>query len=214
MQKWTEEVLEPNKTFQNLWQGQKAVLTIVEFDFFDIFYSKFQLVSTFSICTRFCIENWLFCCDVSCKWVTCRSGCKRFWKSALHMWNDQGEWVTCRQNWFWVTAKKRWHILCFTLFRSFKEVHVSRQPIADVANSKRHQRLDQILIIFTHTIQEISKVVCKKTISETRAFITSLSCMKRAHYSKRMLRKQDCVKFCERIAWQSFLKTTLLISPM
>ena len=25
-----------------LWQGQKAVLTIVEFEFVDIFYSKFQ----------------------------------------------------------------------------------------------------------------------------------------------------------------------------
>ena len=70
---------------QKLWQGQKAVLTIVEFEFFDIFYSKFQLVSTFSIWSKFCVENWLFCCDVSCKWVTCRSGCKRFWKSALHI---------------------------------------------------------------------------------------------------------------------------------
>ena len=47
-------------------------------------------------------------------------------------------------------------------------------PIANVANSKRHQRLDEILIIFTRTIQEISKVVWKKTMSETRAFITSL----------------------------------------
>ena len=27
--------------------------------------------------------------------------------------------------------------------------------------------------------------------------------MKRVHYSKRMLRKQDWVKFCGRIAWQS-----------
>ena len=35
--------------------------------------------------------------------------------------------------------------------------------IADVANSKCHQRPDEILIIFTRTIQEISKVVCKKT---------------------------------------------------
>ena len=34
---------------------------------------------------------------------------------------------------------------------------------ADVANSKCYQRLDEILIIFTLTIQEISKVVCKKT---------------------------------------------------
>ena len=30
--------------------------------------------------------------------------------------------------------------------------------------------------------------------------------MKRAHYSKRMLRKQDCVKFRGRIAWQSFFE--------
>ena len=42
---------------QILWQGQKAVLTIVEFEFFDIFYSEFQLVSTFSICSKFCVEN-------------------------------------------------------------------------------------------------------------------------------------------------------------
>ena len=71
---------------QILWQGPKAVLTIVEFDFFDIFYFKYQLVSTFSICSNFCVENWLLCCDLSCKWVTCRSGCKRFWKSALQVW--------------------------------------------------------------------------------------------------------------------------------
>ena len=76
--------------------------------------------------------------------------------------------------------------------------------IANAANSKRHQQLDEILIIFTRTIQEISKVVCKKTVSETRTLITSLCCMKRSHYSKRMLRKQDCVKFHGRIAWQSF----------
>ena len=54
--------------------GQKEVLTIVEFKFFDIFYFKFQLVSTFSSCSKFCVENWLLCCDLSCKWVTCRSG--------------------------------------------------------------------------------------------------------------------------------------------
>ena len=48
MQEWTEAVWEPNKTFiplfffihvQILWQGQKAVLTIVESKFFAIFYS-------------------------------------------------------------------------------------------------------------------------------------------------------------------------------
>ena len=67
---------------QILRQGQKAVLAIVELEFFDIFYSQFQLVSTFSICSQFCVENWLLCCDVICKWVTRRSGCKRFWDSA------------------------------------------------------------------------------------------------------------------------------------
>ena len=70
---------------QILCQGQKAILTIVEFEFFDIFYSKFQLVSTFSICSQFCVENWLLCCDLSCKWVTCSSGCRRVWKQALHI---------------------------------------------------------------------------------------------------------------------------------
>ena len=46
--------------------------------------------------------------------------------------------------------------------------------IADVANSKCHQWLDEILIIFTRTLQKIRKVVCKKTMSDTHAFITSL----------------------------------------
>ena len=63
---------------QILSQGQKAVVAMVEYEFFDIFYSKFQLVSTFSICSKFRVENWLLCCDLICKWVTCRSGCKRF----------------------------------------------------------------------------------------------------------------------------------------
>ena len=86
---------------QILWQGQKAVLTIVKFEFFGIFYSKFQLASTFSICSKFCVKNWLLCCDLICKWVTCRSGCKRFWKSALHLWTNKcclcllkGHWTT------------------------------------------------------------------------------------------------------------------------
>ena len=77
---------------QILWQGQKAILTIVEFEFFDIFYSKIQLVSTFSVYSQCCVENWLFCCDLSCKWVTCRSGCKRFWKQALHICS----WSICQ----------------------------------------------------------------------------------------------------------------------
>ena len=45
---------------QILWQGQKAVLTIVEFEFFDIFCSKFQLVSTFSICSKFVLKIGFF----------------------------------------------------------------------------------------------------------------------------------------------------------
>ena len=58
MQKWTEEVFESDKTFiplffymyvYILWQSQKAVLAIVEFEFVDIFYSKFQLISTFAV---------------------------------------------------------------------------------------------------------------------------------------------------------------------
>ena len=43
-----------------LLQGQKAVLTSVEFDFFDIVYSKLQLVSTFSIYSKFCVEIGFF----------------------------------------------------------------------------------------------------------------------------------------------------------
>ena len=90
---WTEEVLEPIKTLFlcfslcmfKFYESQNAVLTIVEFEIFDIFSSKFQLVSVFSLCSNFCVENWLLCCDLICKWVTCRSGCKRFWKSALHV---------------------------------------------------------------------------------------------------------------------------------
>ena len=49
-------------------------------------------------------------------------------------------------------------------------------------------------------------VVCKKTMSETRTVLTSLCSMKRAHYSKRMLCKQDCVKFRGLIARQSFFE--------
>ena len=45
---------------QNLWQGQKAVLTIVEFEFFDIFYSKFQLVSTFPFEVNFVLKIGFF----------------------------------------------------------------------------------------------------------------------------------------------------------
>ena len=39
-----------------LWQGQKVVLAILEFEFVNIFYSKFQVVSTFYLCSKFCVE--------------------------------------------------------------------------------------------------------------------------------------------------------------
>ena len=79
MQMWTEEVvLESNKTFFLCFslckcifydRTRKQFLHILEIEFVDIFYPKFQLVSTFSICSTFCVENWLLCCDLSCKWV-------------------------------------------------------------------------------------------------------------------------------------------------
>ena len=58
MQEWTEEVLEPNKTlflcfslcmFIFYDRVGKCILTIVEYTFFDIFYSKFQLVNIFHL---------------------------------------------------------------------------------------------------------------------------------------------------------------------
>ena len=58
------------------------------------------------------------------------------------------------------------------MYSSLESIPVD--AIADVANSKRHQRLDEILIIFTCTIQEIRKVVCEKTMSETCLFIGKL----------------------------------------
>ena len=68
MQERTEEVLEPNKTlslcfslcmfkFYDVVRKQFNNI-IVEFEFFVIFYSKFQLVSTFSICSKFFVENY------------------------------------------------------------------------------------------------------------------------------------------------------------
>ena len=91
--------------------------------------------------------------------------------------------------------------------------------MADVVNSKRHQRLDEILIRFTRTIQEISKVVCKKTMSETRAFITSL-CSRNARITAsvccadRIALSFAGVLHDRVVVVVFFLKTTLLISPM
>ena len=92
MQKWVEEVLESHKALflcfffmyvYILWQGQKAVLTIVVYELVDILYSKFQWYQHFPFAVNFAANCFLLC-GLSCKWVTCRSGCKRFWKQALH----------------------------------------------------------------------------------------------------------------------------------
>ena len=42
------------------YDGQKAVLKIVEFEFFDIFYSEFQLVWIFSIAVNFVLKIGFF----------------------------------------------------------------------------------------------------------------------------------------------------------
>ena len=68
MQEWTEEVLESNDFIpfffcmyvQILWQGQKAVLTIIEFACFDIFYSKFQQYQHFPFAVNFVLNIGLF----------------------------------------------------------------------------------------------------------------------------------------------------------
>ena len=74
MQEWPEEVLELNMTLFLCFSlcmfkfHDRVRKQSFEFDFFDIFYSKFQLVSPFSICSNFCVENWLLCCDLICNY--------------------------------------------------------------------------------------------------------------------------------------------------
>ena len=106
----------------------------------------------------------------------------RFYKCARQLWDKQ----------LWRPYKNHceiWFRECHQLW-GFEVYSVS---IGDVANSKRHQWLNDILI-FTWNILGISKAACKKTLSGTRTFFwTSVCCMKRAHYSKRMLCKQDFV---------------------
>ena len=49
-----------------------------------------------------------------------------------YMWHDQGQWVGCREYWFWVTGLKRWQILMFYIvFELHRIVHISttRCPI-------------------------------------------------------------------------------------
>ena len=61
-----------------LRQGQKAVLTIVVFQFVDILYSKFKLYEHFLFA-----ELKIGYFAVTCKWMTCTSGYKKFWKQAV-----------------------------------------------------------------------------------------------------------------------------------
>ena len=90
--------------------------------------------------------------------------------------------------------------------RLFHRLYLNLGLIADVANLKLHQWLDEILIIFTCTIQEISKVVCKKTLTDTHPFITSLCCMKRAHYRKVCCANRIALSFAgvlhDRVFWK------------
>ena len=71
------------------------------------------------------------------------------------------------------------------------EVHV--ELIGDVAVTKRHLHF---FFFYTH-VQEISKVVYKKTLSGI--------CSMKPEHNKRMMIAEDCAKFYGCIAWQSFL---------
>ena len=84
---------------------------------------------------------------------------------------------------------------------------IKPQLLTDIAATKRHQRLDELLLFFTRTIRKISRflwensvrnehIYNKRMLYETCAFITSV-CYRCKH---------DCIKFCGRIAWHSFLE--------
>ena len=77
--------------------------------------------------------------------------------------------------------------------------------MADVALTKRHQRLDESLIFLPVLYMKSANLFVRK-LPGTRAFITRVCCMKQAHYSKRMLCEQDCVKFSGHIAWHILLE--------
>ena len=76
---------------------------------------------------------------------------------------------------------------------------LSGYSIADVAVTKRHQRLDEVLIFFARTSGGSAKLLqensVRRMLYETHAHI----------YNKRMLIAEVCIKFGGRIAWQSFL---------
>ena len=46
----------------------------------------------------------------------------------IYMWHDQGEWVGCREYWFWVTGLKRWQIPMFFIVFKFQRMFLSLQP--------------------------------------------------------------------------------------
>ena len=45
-----------------------------------------------------------------------------------HLWHGQGEWVGCREYWFWVSGIKRWQILMFFINLKLQKMFVSPQP--------------------------------------------------------------------------------------
>ena len=114
-------------------------------------------------------------------------------------------WNGLVSNLYWkIKTEYCWHVTHFPW-----SCHISthtewpKVSIADVANSKCHQQLEEFLIIFTCTIQEISKVVCKKTMSEMRAFIGKL-----VLYEMRALASVCCANRIA-LSFAGVLKTTL-----
>ena len=81
---------------------------------------------------------------------------------------------------------------------SDKEYHIHSLfscRIADVANSKRHQWLDEILIIFTVLYKKSAQSFVRKLCHKHAHLQASLCCMKRVHYSKRMLSNRIVLSF-------------------
>ena len=79
MQKWMSEVLESNRSFflsfSKWWYfmtGPASNSSTCRIWNCWYFYSKFQLVSTFSICSEFCAKTLLLCCGLSYKWAKWR----------------------------------------------------------------------------------------------------------------------------------------------
>ena len=45
-----------------------------------------------------------------------------------YMWHDQGEWVGCREYWFWATGLKGWQIIMFFIAFKLQRMFISPQP--------------------------------------------------------------------------------------